>query len=139
MINNLLKKVISKYNEEAKVKFLYLKEEKMDKMDEFGKRLEDAGKKFFKKTKEFADATKLSIKLKDLEIDLERLYQTAGENAYKKLDNKEAFEAIKDKCAKIEIIKAEIAEARGMKICSNCKVEMPKEAVACMKCGHKFK
>ena len=47
----------------------------MDGFDDFGKKLENAGKKLFKKTKEFADTTKLSIKLKDLEIDLEYLYQ----------------------------------------------------------------
>lgn len=36
----------------------------------------------FSKTKEFADTTKLSIKLKELDLDLDNLYQIAGKAAY---------------------------------------------------------
>ena len=110
----------------------------MDGFDDFGKKLENAGKKFFKKTKEFADTTKLSIKLKDLEIDLENLFQQAGKKAFKNEDTKEVFDEITNLQGQIESLKAEIADAKDMKICPNCKSEMPKEAVVCMKCGHKF-
>jgi ribosomal protein L40E len=48
------------------------------------------------------------------------------------------FDKITNLQGQIESLKAEIADAKDMKICPNCKAEMPKEAVACMKCGHKF-
>ncbi|MFA7673996.1 MAG: hypothetical protein WCY62_09130 [Clostridia bacterium] len=110
----------------------------MDGFDDFGKRLKEAGRKVFKETKEFTDTTKLNIKMKGLDIDLEDLYRDAGKKAYAGENTSELFAAIGNKLAEIEACKAELAEAKGMKICPNCKAEMPKEAVACMKCGNKF-
>ncbi|HNZ40949.1 MAG TPA: hypothetical protein PKJ65_03560 [Clostridia bacterium] len=110
----------------------------MEKNEDLGTRLENAGKRFFRKTKEFADATKLSIKLKEYELDLDNLYQIAGKAAYYGEDTKEIFTQITNKLEQIEEVKVDIADAKGLKICGNCKAEMPKEAVACMKCGEKF-
>ena len=85
----------------------------MEKNEDLGTRLENAGKRFFRKTKEFADATKLSIKLKEYELDLDNLYQIAGKVAYYGEDTKEIFTQITNKLEQIEEVKVDIADADG--------------------------
>ena len=110
----------------------------------FGKKISNVGQETVKKTKEIAEISKISSKIKDEEKKLNGLYTELGKK-YFSLYSRNQVAEIQDICSCIteslqvlEAMKKELQLIKGIKICSNCGTEQDNTVAYCSKCGAKL-
>lgn len=110
----------------------------------FGKKISNVGQETVKRTKEIAEISKLSNKIKDEEKKIDGLYTELGKKYFTLYARNQVAE-IKDICSCIteslqvlEAMKKELQLIKGIKICSNCGTEQDNTVAYCSKCGAKL-
>lgn len=110
----------------------------------FGKKISNVGQETVKKTKEIAEISKLSNKIKDEEKKIDGLYTELGKKYFALYARNQVAE-IQDICSCIteslqvlEAMKKELQFIKGIKICSNCGTEQDNTVAYCSKCGAKL-
>lgn len=115
----------------------------MSFFDNFGKKITSAGQAAVDKTKNFAETTKLNLKISEAQSKINDLYRTVGEKYFKAHpedfceDFAEQINEIKAQTALISDLKAKIAQIKGITYCTECGAEIPAESAFCSKCGAK--
>lgn len=109
--------------------------------DEIGKKLSQTGQAAVQKTKQMADVAKLNSDISDEEKKSTNIYYQIGQ-LYVSLhkDNPESdFEVLIDQLnesqTKIENLKQQIQDIKGVKRCTTCGAEIPNNATFCSSCG----
>lgn len=110
----------------------------------FGKKISNVGQETVKKTKEIAEISKVSSKIKDEEKKIDGLYTELGKK-YFSLYSRNQVAEIQDICAAIteslqavEAMKKELQLLKGIRICSSCGAEQDNTVAYCSKCGAKL-
>lgn len=110
----------------------------------FGKKISNVGQETVKKTKEIAEISKLSSKIKEEEKKIDGLYTELGKK-YFELYSRNQVAEIQDICSSIteslqvvEAMKKELQLIKGIRICSNCGTEQDNTVAYCSKCGSKL-
>ena len=110
----------------------------------FGKKISNVGQETVKKTKEIAEISKISSKIKDEEKKLDGLYTELGKK-YFSLDSRNQVAEIQDICSsitesiqKVDAMKKELQLLKGVRICSSCGAEQDNSVAYCSKCGAKL-
>lgn len=110
----------------------------------FGKKISNVGQETVKRTKEIAEISKLSNKIKDEEKKIDGLYTELGKKYFTLYARNQVAE-IQDICSCIteslqvlEAMKKELQLIKGIKICSNCGTEQDNTVAYCSKCGAKL-
>ncbi|MCQ2969229.1 MAG: hypothetical protein MJ191_03730 [Clostridium sp.] len=110
----------------------------------FGKKISNVGQETVKKTKEIAEISKISNKIKDEEKKINGLYTELGKK-YFSLYSRNKVSEIQDICSSItdslqvvEEMKKELKLLKGIRICDNCGAEQYSNVVYCSKCGEKL-
>ncbi len=107
----------------------------------FFDKLSSAGKNVADKAKELAEITSLSSKIATQESQIEKCYKEIGRFAYEHRESpcdnglEDFFKQIDDANVEIERLRAEIRKIKGIKVCENCKAEIPATAAFCPQCG----
>lgn len=109
--------------------------------DEIGKKISQTGQKAVQKTKEMADVAKLNSTVSDEEKKVSNIYHQIGQ-LYVSLyednpepDFKVLIEQLNESLSKIEEMKQQIQDIKGVKRCTNCGAEIPNNATFCSACG----
>ena len=117
----------------------------MDFLKEFSKQFSSVARSVTEKSKEGAEATRLSAKLKTAEDQLEQLYNRYGKACYAIREGQgsddEAQElALRIRAAGLQVreLAAELEAVRELKRCQGCGAVFPKEARYCSACGRKL-
>ena len=110
----------------------------------FGKKISNVGQETVKKTKEIAEISKISSKIKDEEKKLDGLYTELGKK-YFSLYSRNQVAEIQDICSsitesiqKVDAMKKELQLLKGVRICSSCGAEQNNSVAYCSKCGAKL-
>lgn len=110
----------------------------------FGKKISNVGQETVKKTKEIAEISKISSKIKDEEKKLDGLYTELGKK-YFSLYSRNQVAEIQDICSsitesiqKVNAMKKELQLLKGVRICSSCGAEQDNSVAYCSKCGAKL-
>lgn len=127
------------------IKVVYEKEEKIVAfLDDFGKKISQAGQNTLQKTKDMADVAKINSQISDEEKRINDTYFQIGKQ-YVELhasDCEEAFkgmvQAIADAENKIKEYKEQIQDIKGIARCPKCGAEVAKGALFCSACGEKM-
>lgn len=98
-----------------------------------------------KKSENFMEISKLSLKLTSEEDNITSVYGKIGEIIYKKYKSGEKFSSdIEEKCKSIsksngiiDDLKEKINKLKDIKVCPNCKAEIKKDVSYCPNCGTK--
>lgn len=113
-------------------------------LDGIGKKLAQSGQDVMKKTRNFADSTKLSGMIADEERNINAFYPQLGKAYYElhKTDPEHALSelvaAINDAFARIEQLNEQIAAINGARKCPSCGNLVPSGGVFCNSCGAKL-
>lgn len=109
--------------------------------DNIGKKISQTGQMAVQKTKEMADVAKLNSTISDEEKKASNIYYQIGQ-LYVSLhednpepDFKVLIEQLNESIAKIEEMKQQIQDIKGVKRCSSCGAEIPNNATFCSACG----
>lgn len=109
--------------------------------DELGKKVSEAGQKTLQKTKELSDTARLNSMLSDEERRIDNYYFEIGKlyaflhgNDYEE-DFATMIQGIEDAKCKMQDLKKQIQEVKGVQTCEKCGAEVPKEAAFCSSCG----
>ncbi len=109
--------------------------------DSIGKKISQTGQAAVQKTKQMADVAKLNSDISDEEKKTTNIYYQIGQ-LYVSLhkDNPESdfevlFEQLNESQAKIENLKQQIQDIKGVKRCTTCGAEIPNNATFCSSCG----
>lgn len=109
--------------------------------DNIGKKLSQTGQAAVQKTKQMADVAKLNSDISDEEKKSTNIYYQIG-RLYVSLhkDNPESdfevlIEQLNESQTKIENLKQQIQDIKGVKRCSTCGAEIPNNATFCSSCG----
>ena len=109
--------------------------------DEIGKKLSQTGQMAFQKTKEMADIAKLNSNITEEEKKISNMYYQIGQLyvSLHEIDFDPDFEVLitqlKESSAKIEDLKKQIQDVKGVKRCTNCGAEIPNNSTFCSSCG----
>ena len=110
----------------------------------FGKKISNVGQETVKKTKEIAEISKLSNKIKDEEKKIDGLYTELGKKYFTLYARNQVAE-IQDICSciteslqKVDAMKKELQLLKGVRICSSCGAEQDNSVAYCSKCGAKL-
>lgn len=109
--------------------------------DSIGKKLSKTGQAAVQKTKQMADVAKLNSDISDEEKKSTNIYYQIGQLyvlLYK--DNPESdfevlIEQLNESQTKIENLKQQIQDIKGVKRCTTCGAEIPNNATFCSACG----
>lgn len=116
----------------------------MDFFGKMGETLSTKGKDAAQKAKDVAELAKLNAQAGQLEGKIKTWYQVVGEKVYqmeKDQDHaglEEEFTLINDAVAQLAAVKKQIAQIKGIQVCSACKAEVNVEYQFCPKCGEKL-
>lgn len=117
----------------------------MDFFQKIGNTLSNTGKDIAKKTKDMSDISRLNHEITKQQEQINRTYSEIGKlyfQNYSTLDYtelKELCDSIKQANQKIEDLKAEITQIKGIINCPKCNAEVSVSASFCASCGHKLK
>lgn len=109
--------------------------------EKFGEKLTSAGKDVARKTKELADTAKLNMQISNEEDNIKSKYIEIGKLYYELFsaspDEKfsEFCSSISESRNKIDTLKVQIQEIKGVKKCSKCGAEIAYTATFCSSCG----
>ena len=127
---------------------MYLKYEEREKemafLDGIGKKLSQTGQDVMKKTRNFADSTKLTGMIADEERIIQSLYPQIGKAYYELHKNdpeyalSELVAAVNGAFARIEQLNDQIAAINGNQKCPNCGALVPENGMFCNTCGAKM-
>ena len=118
-----------------------------DFFNDLGSSISRAAQTTYDKTSSFFNVQKINVKIAAEKGKLEKLYAVLGEAYYKKLaegccpvDEEIAgpVEEAAERLARIDSLKAELAKAKGMRICESCGNMAAAEDAFCAKCGAKL-
>ncbi len=113
-------------------------------LDGISKKLSQTGQDMVKKTRNFADSTKLSGMIADEEKNINALYPQIGKAYYElhKHDPEHALSelvaAVNDAFDRISQLNEQIAAINGMQKCPRCGAEVPENGMFCNTCGAKM-
>lgn len=113
-------------------------------LDGIGKKLSQTGQDVMKKTRNFADSTKLTGMIADEERNINALYPQIGKAYYELHKNdpeyalSELVAAVNDAFARIEQLKDQIAAINGGQKCPRCGANVPEGGMFCNSCGAKM-
>ena len=113
----------------------------MSFFEKFGEKLTSAGKDVARKTKELADTAKLNMQISSEEDNIKNKYVEIGKLYYELFssspDDKfsEFCNSITESKNKIESLKVQIMEIKGVTKCSKCGAEIAYTATFCSSCG----
>lgn len=113
----------------------------MSFFEKFGEKLTTAGKDVARKTKELADTAKLNMQISNEEDNIKSKYIEIGKLYYELFSSSpdEKFagfcNSISESKNKIDTLKVQILEIKGVKKCSNCGTEIDFTATFCCSCG----
>ena len=107
-----------------------------------GETISATGKDVSQKAKELTEIAKLNMDVKTKEDFVVKQYMEIGKQYFElhKDDEEPFFEEIgliKDALSEIDQLKAEIAELKGKKKCSQCGAVVEQDSIYCSKCGVK--
>ena len=109
--------------------------------DEIGKKISQTGQVAVQKTKQMADVAKLNSDISDEEKKLTNIYFQIGQ-LYVSLHNNDPesdFEVLIDQLnetqTKIENLRQQIQDIKGVKRCATCGAEIPSNSTFCSSCG----
>lgn len=109
--------------------------------DNIGKKISQTGQSAIQKTKQMADVAKLNSDVSDEEKKITNIFYQIGQ-LYVSLhkDNPESdfevlIEQLSEAQAKIENLKKQIQDIKGVKRCTICGAEIPNNATFCSSCG----
>lgn len=109
--------------------------------EELGKKVSEAGQKTLQKTKEFSDVARLNSMISDEEKRINEYYFQIGKlyvslhGADYEADFAGMIQGIQDANVKIEELKKQVLEVKGVQICEVCGAEVTKESAFCNSCG----
>lgn len=113
-------------------------------LDGIGKKLSQTGQDVMKKTRNFADSTKLTGMIADEERTINSLYPQIGKAYYELHKNdpeyalSELVAAVNDAFARIEQLNEQIAAINGTQKCPRCGTMVPENGMFCNTCGAKM-
>jgi DNA-directed RNA polymerase subunit RPC12/RpoP len=113
-------------------------------LDGIGKKLSQTGQDVMKKTRNFADSTKLTGMIADEERNINSLYPQIGKAYYELHKNdpeyalSELVGAVNDAFARIEQLNDQIAAINGSQKCPRCGANVPEGGMFCNSCGAKM-
>ncbi|NLL06118.1 MAG: zinc-ribbon domain-containing protein [Clostridiaceae bacterium] len=111
-------------------------------LEKFGEKLTSAGKDVARKTKELADTAKLNMQISNEEDNIKRKYAEIGKLYYELFSSSpdekfaEFCNSISESKNKIDELRVQILEIKGIKKCSNCGAEINFTATFCSSCGN---
>lgn len=116
-----------------------------EKAEVVGKKAEEVVEVVSKKTEQTVEIQKIKSQIHTMERNNERDYQDIGKMVYDKFKKGEAVdeqyvelcEAISGREGMIENAKKDVAELKGMDVCSNCGAHVEASAAFCSQCGAK--
>lgn len=117
----------------------------MDFFQKLGNTLSNTGKDIAKKTKDMSDISRLNHEITKQQEQIDRTYSEIGKlyfQNYSTVDYpelKELCDSIKEANQKIEDLKAEITQIKGIINCPKCNSEVSTSAMFCANCGYKLK
>lgn len=109
--------------------------------EKIGEKLTNAGKDVAKKTKELADIAKLNMQISNEEDNIKNKYFEIGKLYYESFSSSpdekfvEFCSSISESKNKIDTLKDQIQEVKGVKKCSKCGAEIAYTATFCSSCG----
>jgi len=109
--------------------------------NEIGKKISKTGSQAIDRTKNFAEVSRLNLKLAEEEQQLEDLYANLGRLYFKANRNnpelmyREIFGAIEGSQKNAAYIQNLINELKGSRTCPDCKAPCLEEAAYCARCG----
>ena len=110
--------------------------------NELGKKITQTSQDVMQKTKEMADIAKLNSAISDEERKIENLYTQIGQlyvslhNQDEEPDFAQLLSELQTANEKIESIKQDIQDIKGIIRCAFCGAEMQKNATFCSSCGN---
>ena len=117
----------------------------MDFLKEFSKQFSSKARTASEKTREVAEAARLSDRLRQEEAALDALYARYGRASYAARDGRGSADALKELALRIQAKTLEVEEltaardaALAMKRCMNCGAIFSREARFCSACGKKL-
>ena len=117
----------------------------MDFLKEFSKQFSSKARTASEKTREVAEAARLSDRLRQEEAALDALYTRYGRASYAARDGRGSADALKELALRIQAKTLEVEEltaardaALAMKRCMNCGAIFSREARFCSACGKKL-
>lgn len=113
--------------------------------EDLGKRITETAEVVTKKTEEVVEIQKIKSQIRVMERNNERDFKDIGKIIYDRFKKGEVLnakvvelcEAIESREESIETYIKEVAERKGVTVCSNCKGQLAKEMIYCPKCGTK--
>ena len=118
-----------------------------DFFNELGSSISRATQTAVDKTSSFFGIQKLNVKIATEKGKIEKLYTVLGEAYYKELsagtlpvgeEISDTVEELAERFARIDSLKADLAAAKGMRICESCGNMANMDDVYCAKCGAKL-
>jgi len=118
-----------------------------DFFNELGSSISRATQTAVDKTSSFFGIQKLNVKIATEKGKIEKLYTVLGEAYYKELsagtlpvgeEISDTVEELAERFARIDSLKADLAAAKGMRICESCGNMANTDDVYCAKCGAKL-
>lgn len=109
--------------------------------NDLGRKITQTSQDVVKKTKQMADVAKLNSDVSDEEKKLTNIYYQIGQlyvSLYKNnpgSDFEVLIEQLDETQTKIENLKQQIQEIKGVKRCTTCGAEIPNNATFCSSCG----
>lgn len=117
----------------------------MDFFQKIGNTLSNTGKDIAEKTKKLSDTSKLNSEISKQQNAINQAYSQIGKIYFEKYSNldcselKELCDSITASNTKINELKKEITQIKGLVNCPNCNAEVATSATFCGSCGHKLK
>lgn len=117
----------------------------MDFFQKIGNTLSNTGKDLAEKTKKLSDTSKLNSEISKQQNAINEAYRQIGKIYFEKYSNldcselRELCDSITASNTKIDELKKEINQIKGLTNCPNCKKEVSTSATFCGSCGHKLK
>ena len=113
--------------------------------DDLGKKLSKAGQSVMDKGKELADITKINLAISDEEKKLEEAYKKIGKLFVEKIGDRaegdfaELVTVAKEADTKIDELRQQIKDIKGIAVCPKCGTQVQADAVFCNACGAKLR
>lgn len=112
--------------------------------DDLGKKISKASQSVMDKGKELADITKINLAISDEEKKLDEAYKKLGKLFVEKIGDRaegdfaELVSEAKAAVSKIDELRQQIKDIKGIAICAKCGAEVQADAVFCNACGAKL-